>query len=299
MDRLAQSPVRLGILAALVATGVGLAVMAATGAPRAYLVINSAALVIGLALLGVLRRTRTTPLPAGWISLAAAAALLATALLGPTIAGATRWVQIGAVSLQPSLVLLPVMILAYARHRSAAGTAAMLVAALALACQPDRAMAAALAAGLLALGTTARDRPVRLALAAALAGLAATLLRSDTLAPSRFVEQVFADAFAASALAGTALLTGAALMLLPARALPTAEARAFAAVWLALLLASVVGNYPTPLLGYGGSGILGYLLALAVLPSGRLGASDEAQAGENLAGSTPYGDACVAAVPLR
>lgn len=261
-----DQPHRLGIVAAIAATGLGLAVMVAGGAPDSYLIINIAALVIGTALLATLRRTRMTPVQSGWLCLAAAAGMLATALLGTTVDGATRWVQVGIVSLQPALMLLPVMVLAFARARTMAGTAAIMLAALALTLQPDRALAAALAAGMCALATSAREGRVKLALAAALAGLAATLVRGDTLAPSPFVEQVFADAFAASVLAVAALLAGAALMLLPARALPAAEARVFAAVWLTLLLASVLGNYPTPLLGYGGSGIIGYLLGLAVLP---------------------------------
>jgi cell division protein FtsW (lipid II flippase) len=297
MNKFSQQPVRLGVLAAVLANGLGLAVMAAAGAPVSYLVINTAALAIGLALLGLLNRTHATPAQAGWLCLACAAALLATALLGTTMSGATRWVQVGVVALQPSLLLLAVMIMAYARHQNAAGTAAMLLAALALALQPDRAMAAALVAGLLALASTASDRRVKLALAAALAGFAATMLRGDTLPPSRFVEQVFADAFAASLLAGAALVAGAALMLLPARALPIAEARVFAAVWLTLLLASVLGNYPTPLLGYGGSGILGYLLCLAVLRSRPLAAGEHAQTGENHHGGAPGGDAIVAVTP--
>jgi hypothetical protein len=43
-------------------------------------------------------------------------------------------------------------------------------------------------------------------------------------------------------------------------------ATVFAAVWLTILAAAAIGNYPTPLLGYGGSGVLGYLLCLAALP---------------------------------
>ena len=41
---------------------------------------------------------------------------------------------------------------------------------------------------------------------------------------------------------------------------------AFGAVWLAVILAAALGNYPTPLVGYSGSAILGYLLSLLGLP---------------------------------
>jgi cell division protein FtsW (lipid II flippase) len=257
-------PERLGTLAAIGATGLGIAVMAAAGAPNAYLAVNLAALVIGLALLALLQRNRVTN--HGWLMLAAATGLLATALFGTTTEGATRWVRIGVVSIQPSLVLLPLMLLTFARVRDTAATLAMLLTAAALALQPDRAMAGALVAGLAALALTGRDRRTILALTAALIGFAVTLARPDTLAPTAFVEQVYAGAFGFSALAGLALLAGSALLLLPLLALDRTRATAFAATWLAILAAAVIGNYPTPLLGYGGSGILGYLLCLAALP---------------------------------
>jgi hypothetical protein len=291
--QLMQHPERLSALTATGATGLGVVVMAAAGAPKTYLVINLAALVIGLALLAIFRRTRTTPAQAGWLSLAAALGLLATALLGTNLDGASRWVQIGVISLQPGLLLLPVMMLAYVRSRSAVGTAAMLVAALAFALQPDRALAAALAVGLLALAISVRDGRVLLALAASLAGLAATLLRADSVPPSPFVEQVFVGAFNLSGVAGMAVIAGAALMLLPARALATGEARVFAALWLALLLAAAIGNYPTPLLGYGGSGIIGYLLGLAALQPRAQGEGD-ATATRPPVRRRPGGDALMA-----
>jgi cell division protein FtsW (lipid II flippase) len=239
--------------------------MAAGGAPRSYMAINTAALVVGLMLLGPSGRRTASAAWSDGLCLAGAGALLATALLGTTMAGITRWVQIGPVSVQPSLMLLPAMVMAFARQCSAAGSAAMLLSALALASQPDRAGAAALAAGLMVLAAHRRDRQSEAALAAALAGFAITLVRADPLAPSPFVEQVIADAFRASTPVGVAMVAAAALLLLPARALPGRQAHVFAAVWLSLVLASVLGNYPTPLLGYGSSGIIGYLLCLAVL----------------------------------
>jgi hypothetical protein len=261
-----EQPRLLAVLAATGATGLGVLVMAAAGAPKAYLIVNLAALVIGMALLATLRRNRVEGVRAGWLMLAAAAALLATALFGTTIDGATRWVKVGVVSLQPSLVLLPLMVMTFARSRDTAATLAMLVSAVALALQPDRAMAGALLAGLAALAVSARDRRALLALVAAACAFALTLARADTLPPTAFVEQVYTGAFGFSAVAGLALLAGSALLLLPMLALDRVGATVFAGVWLAMLLAAVIGNYPTPLLGYGGSGIIGYLLCLAALP---------------------------------
>lgn len=285
-DKLLQSPQLMGALAATGATGLGVLVMAVAGAPKSYLIVNIAALVIGIALLALLQRNRPNTAYAGWLGLAAAAGLLATALLGTTIDDATRWVRIGVVSLQPSLVLLPLLIMAFARCRDTKMTIAMLVSAVALAIQPDRAMACALLAGLAALAVTVRDRQVLLALAAALCSFTVTLLRPDSLPPTPFVEQVYAGAFAFSYAAGLALLAGSALILLPMLALHRTHATVFAAVWLAILAAAVIGNYPTPLLGYGGSGILGYLLCLAALPRRARGQATEfaaATAGEDSA----------------
>jgi peptidoglycan/LPS O-acetylase OafA/YrhL len=142
----------------------------------------------------------------------------------------------------------------------------MIIAALALALQPDRAMAGTLLAGLLVVAMRQRGVGVVTALAAAMIGFVVTLLRPDDLPATPFVERVVADAFTRSAVAGGALVAGVALLLLPAcnRGEP---ARVFAAVWLAIFLAAMVGNYPTPLLGYGGSGIIGYLISLAALPA--------------------------------
>jgi hypothetical protein len=259
-------PRRLGIVAATVATGAGLAFMAAADAPRTYLVINVSALAIGVALLGIVARRRgDAARGSGGFILAAGLGLLATAQFGTSIEGVARWVRIGGVTLQPGLILLPLMILAYARCRDMLATAGMLVAALALALQPDRALAAAQLAGLAIMAWQHRETGPRMALMAAAAGFAASLLRADTLPATPFVEQVFAAALAFAPLAGGCLIAAAALLLLPALARGD-SAPVFIAVWVTILLAAVLGNYPTPLLGYGGSGILGYLLGLSALP---------------------------------
>ena len=54
---------------------------------------------------------------------------------------------------------------------------------------------------------------------------------------------------------------------------------AFGACWAAVIAAAAIGNYPTPLVGYGGSAVLGYLLSVALLTgSGRY--AFQAEAGE-------------------
>jgi hypothetical protein len=43
---------------------------------------------------------------------------------------------------------------------------------------------------------------------------------------------------------------------------------AFGGCWAAVVAAAALGNYPTPLVGYGGSAVLGYLLSVSLLPGG-------------------------------
>ena len=44
-----------------------------------------------------------------------------------------------------------------------------------------------------------------------------------------------------------------------------ASVQAFVALWATAIAAAAIGNYPTPLVGYGASAIIGYLLGLAPL----------------------------------
>ena len=122
---------------------------------------------------------RVLPEPGRRVS-ALSAPLLLTALLGASVDGASRWVYVGPLSLQVSLIVLPVMIVLYARRPDLAGTAGMAVAALALALQPDRAMAGVLAAGLAAVLAAKRGGLPLLAAIASILAFGWTLLDSWT-----------------------------------------------------------------------------------------------------------------------
>lgn len=270
---LLRHPRRLAALCAIGATGLGLAYMIAAGAPLSYLAINAAALAIGLLAVGVLTDAGRLWRIAGSAVVAALACLiLLTSLFGVSAEGATRWISAGGILLQPGLFLVPAVALGFARARDAASLLAVLIAALALALQPDRAMAGALAAAMAALALARPERIVLLALGAALAAFAATLLRADASPAVPFVDQIFYSSFGVHPLAGLAVLAGAALMLVPAIAGYVRDPdhrpiyAVFGAVWLAVILAAALGNYPTPLVGYSGSAILGYLLSLLGLP---------------------------------
>jgi hypothetical protein len=283
---------QIGIACALAATCLGIVYLVAAGAPAHYPVVNAAAFLLGVvALRGlsgapVLIRRYTGPL-----LLVLGACLLVTALAGVAADGATRWIRFGPLSVQVSLVVLPVMVVAFARHPSPAGSVGICVAAAALALQPDRAMAGVLAFSLAVLAVARPERFSVGALSAALIAFVAALARPDALPAVPFVDRILFTAFDVHMLAGAAVLLGSLLLLVPAvvgrhrdRALGPA-CLAFGAVWLGCIGAAALGNYPTPVVGYGGSFILGYLLSLSGLsahvPSAR---GDAAAAAEDDAG---------------
>lgn len=267
---LLDRPFQLAIVCAVGATGLGLAYMTAGGAPTRYLAMNCAALLFGLVLVGLARRGEARG--NGLLDLALAVALLLTSLFGESAGGVMRWVSVAGILLQPGLFLVPILALRFARSTDALSTVAVLTAALALALQPDRAMAGALAAGMTALVLTRPGRAALIGAGGALAALVATLVRTDPSPAMPFVDGVLVSSFEVDPLAGVAVLGGALLMLLPAavglsRDSAGRSAHAvFGAVWLAVILAAILGNYPTPLVGYGGSAIIGYLVSLLGLP---------------------------------
>jgi hypothetical protein len=272
MNGIFARPRLLGLLCGAGAVGLGLAYMSAAGAPGRYLLMNLGALVLGATLwLALGRFAGARVAGAGALTLALAVPLLLTVWFGSAVDGAARWVSVGPFNLQLSLILLPVMLVLYARRPDAAGTAGMVVAALALALQPDRAMAGVLAAALLVLLFADRSRLVATAAAGALLAFGWTLLLPDRLPAVPYVDGILFSAFHVHVAAGLAVLAGAAALLLPAASAwkPQADRPTlltFAACWGATILAAALGNYPTPLVGYGGSAILGYLLSVALLP---------------------------------
>ncbi|QSQ22784.1 hypothetical protein JY651_48130 [Pyxidicoccus parkwayensis] len=268
-----HSPRAVGALCAVGAVGMGLVYMTLAGAPVGYLIINAGALVIGLALLFPVSRGLGAGgrLP-GVLILGLSLLLLATALLGLRVEGAARWVNLGGVIVQPSLVLLPLMLVGFSRTRTPLATVGIVVAALAMALQPDRAMAAMMTLALAAVAVTRADRPTCLAFTASLLAFGVTLLRPDALPAVPFVDRILFSSFGVHALAGLAVLAGSVMLVVPAiigrsrDGDDRATCFAFGAAWLAATLAAAFGNHPTPVVGFGGSAILGYALSLSLLP---------------------------------
>jgi hypothetical protein len=246
--------------------------MSAAGAPSLLLAVNGLSLVLGLALFALVAPNRLVPRLSGFFLVVLGGVLLATALFGVSADGATRWVRVAGISLQISLIVVPAMLVIFARERGPLATIAVIVTALALALQPDRAMAGVLAAALAVLAVHRPDRWNIPALAAASAGFAITLVRPDTLPAVPFVDPVLYTSFEVHPLAGVAVTGGALLLIVPAivglRTDPEHRVvhAVFGTVWLGMVAAAALGNYPTPLVGYGGSAILGYALSLSVMP---------------------------------
>ena len=212
-----RRPRAVGIACAIGAVVLGLAHIVIAGAPTRYLGVNVGALAIGLTMLALLGRT--APMGRQWMGgaiVAMTGALLATALAGTDVEGGSPWVTLGGFAIQPSLILLPLMIVAFSQARSVLATAGIAAAAVAMALQPDRAMAGMLVLSLATLTTMCRDGRSIAVLTASISGFVVTLARADKLPAVRYVEQVLYSSFDAHAGAGLAVVSGSALLLVPA-----------------------------------------------------------------------------------
>lgn len=281
------------IACALAATCLGIAYLTAAGAPASRSVVNGVAFVLGVvALVGVGRAMPQIGRYSGPVLLVMGLSLLVTALLGAAADGASRWIMIGPLSVQVSLVLLPVMAVTFARYPSLPGCIGIAVAAVALAFQPDRAMAGVLAFSMAVL-TMARPSSLSAsALMVAFTAFLVSLLQPDTLPAVPYVDQILFTAFDVHVVAGVAVWLGALLLLVPPIVGWRSNAHlghpylVFGAVWLGCIAAAALGNYPTPVVGYGGSAILGYLLTFSPFPSSTGSTSEHAASADEDRAST-------------
>lgn len=272
MRRFLSDARNVGIFAAAAAVGLGLVYMTLAGAPARLLLINASALAMGVVLLVLVKLLAARPAAAmlrGPLLVASSLVLLATALGGMAPEGASRWLSIGGLAVQPGLILAPMLVTGFAARSDRWSVAAVALAVVAIGLQPDRGVAAMILAGVAVVALSKLD-PKHLGVAAvAAAGFVATLLQADTLGAMPYVDQLLYSSFAAGPAARLAVWTGVVLMVVPVlitrRTGSGASVEAFAALWTAGIVAAAAGNYPTPLVGYGASAIIGYLLGLAPL----------------------------------
>lgn len=274
---ISKSPRRIALWCGVSAALLGLLYLYFANAPISYLLVNVSALILGVLFVAFSARW---PLPLAWsrfTPVPMAALLLATALSGSSVDGASRWIAIGPLFVQTSLIVLPYMLLRFARTGDTIAMLSLCAAALAIAMQPDRAMAGVMLTALLALSFHRFDRKTGIALTSASLAFLVTAMRSDTLLAVRYVDQIFYSAFDVHFGAGLAVTIGAALLVIPALAIWWHDAKSkpvalvFGAIWCAMIAAAAAGNYPTPVVGYGGSAILGYLFGLVCVPQSTAG----------------------------
>lgn len=259
----------MAMLAASAAVACGVAYIAVAGGPSSYIARNVLALVVGVlvaAAVWAAARDRREVLDV--LAMAGGVAVVATALFGDPVLGVTRWVDAGPVRLQPALVLVPALAVAWVARPGPPATLGLVAAASGLALAPDRGTAWALAATVIVVGLMDGWDAHRLpGIAAGVAAAVIATVRTDPLGPAPFVEGVYRAAFHHSLVAGLLVTVGALLMLVPGVIVARRDAEigvALGVCWAALGVASLVGDYPTPLVGYGASTILGVCLCIAV-----------------------------------
>jgi len=275
-------------VAACLAVLSGCLLLVLLGAPMRMIIINLAALGIALAAMMCARAVPSSLVrrAAPGLLLGAAALVPLTAWIGASTQGISRWMVIGGITLQPTMMVCPALVLAIARRRSWIEAGAVMIAAAGTALQPDPAAAAMLIAGLLALLSVGRpDKPTGLAASTCAVAFASGFFRSIPLPPVPFVEGALAGSWADGWLTTAVAVLTLVLLFAPALFAGAAlgVARAFVALWASAILASVAGAFPTPILGFGGSAVLGYLLSVGVMiassRASALAGSTEAPAG--------------------
>lgn len=203
---------------------------------------------------------------------AAIIALLATANWGVSLDGVHRWVRIGPLAIHVGFILLPLLIAA-APHLGKLTPLAIFAIGGALWLQPDAGAAISLAAAMTAYAVVSRSAHNAYSAIIATGWAAVVWFKADALAPVQLVERVPEFAFAQNAFIGVLTLLFLAALLLPfflaARATPEYRALLLiqAGFWAGAIVASFVGNFPTPILGVGVAPIVGYAASWAAVSS--------------------------------
>lgn len=267
------------IAQAVVTAVVGLFAIRLAGAPTSALIVQSAALLLGALIAAGLAFSRWRPGPKGAATLIGVALALVFATLGDAGSeGVHRWIAVGPVVLQPASIVLPFVVWAVAVARTNWWGGALTGAfALVLGIQPDAASATALLFALSALAFARRrvTAPDATALVMAMAATVWAWTRVDPLPAVSYVEQVVPAAFAANPAVSIAAGVGLVLLPLPfvlkamaagsqARTEDFAVALALSGVWTGLVVCNLFGNYPSPVVGYGASLVVGWLASLGL-----------------------------------
>jgi hypothetical protein len=265
------SPTRLGVVACITSTLIGVAYLAIAGAPPRYAIINLSALALGLGALPVTRRLWSSLHHRTALSLFLAFLMAVTALAGVSVEGSSRWLQFGPLLIQTSLIALPLLLVAAGGLKSRIIDVAIVVGAFGVAMQADVALTLVITVGALYRLVILRDHSASLAAASCCLAAATAALVYTPVSYSPFVDVLVIDAVQTHPWIALAILVCLWLLLAPAAVTGSAgEGRArlamFSIGWMGIIVAATVGQGPTPIVGYGGTAIIGYLLSLSAMP---------------------------------
>jgi hypothetical protein len=276
-------PHTAGVLGCSAAVLLGCLFMHGAGAPGRYVWMNVLSLGFAVATFWLLPRQRLQQDGLLRARLAfCLGALLLIASLGDAATAASTWLRVGPVRLNLLWLLLPALLMASdagprpTDRRWAMG--GLLMAFTALALHADVVMAGLVAAFLgLRAGLHRNRGPALLALVPLAVALhAGPLWQAPAAAP--FVDQVPQLALEHHPAIGLVLVLALTLPLWPA--LLHRRAHEHGCLWGLLVALSLPGWLPSPLVGFGGSFILGYLLSLALLPGDNTGRATTGQGPE-------------------
>jgi hypothetical protein len=239
------------------------------GAPTSYAILNIVSLALALAMMFAVPAGRGGDRAAAWIVGLCLVGIGVTLVSGLDLDGVRRWLPLGPVRLHAALLFLPALVAALPRLPDRWQLAALILAAAIILAQPDFAAALALATGFIAShGRRWRSPLVAAGFGIVLLCAVASSFRTDPLAAVPFVENVIADGWIVHPALGV-LIFAATLFAIAAPRLEKLRendsALGVSGAWLGFTCASLVGAYPTPLVGYGAAAILGYGLSIAAL----------------------------------
>ncbi len=242
----------------------GVGYLAFAGAPLHYLAVNSGALAAALLLMRFAPELQSDR-ALDFVAMGAILVLFLPILFGPDVEGIRRWVGLGPVKLHSGLLVVPMLMALLPRLAKKRRLVVAALASIAMSLQPDRASALALLSGTGALFMTQRSLENMASLLFAAFALGATLIQPDLLETVRYVEHVLADAWASNPLIGSILAVSIlAVLVLPALWKPNLVPAL--AAFGGFALASLFGPYPTPFIGYGAASIIGFGLAIVLVP---------------------------------
>jgi len=259
------------IIASIFAVSAGGIYMSLAKAPGHMVTVNAVALAAAVLIIRFLMVKTENLLP--FFCIVSAALLLATAWAGISLGGVSRWFQIGPLLVQPAMLILAATVTAFAYRPTSLSTIAIILISISLALQPDRAMAGAMTLSLMTIAILTKKRLLILAAAMSLAGFAVAVWRPDGLPAVEFVEAVYQSSFLFNPAMGVLILVASLALFWPmviaALSASKSEVRMAAVgnimIWIGVMVAAIFGNYPTPLVGYGASAIIGYALSIAIM----------------------------------